>query len=150
MICRKDGEKRRFERGSEKTELRRLLYTYPLEGTCCRDHFEIGDAIIGKNEKGSRRCTRAHNLNSNFVDVERRIASIGAPWGLVVAQISLATSGNKQRKSAELALTSADKLAMATPANLLAVPYPLPQYFRYAEWTPLHRCANLRNHQNVV
>lgn len=78
----------------------------------------------------------ANNLNSNLVDVERADCLDRRAWGLVFAQISLATSGIVRAEICGTTVTLVDKLDVTTDANLLAVPYPLPQYFRYGEFTP--------------
>ena len=67
--------------------------------------------------------------------LDRRAVGVG------LAQISLAAAEMLERKSAEPRLTLPDKLARATTARLLAVPYPGPQLFRYGEFAP-HNAAD--------
>ena len=103
---------------------------------------------IGKMKRDPAACTRASNLNSNFVVVESADCLDRRAWGLVVAQISLAASGNGHAEICGTTLTSVDKLATATATNLLAASYPLPQYFRYAEFAPLDAADQPAHPQN--
>jgi len=75
--------------------------------------------------------------------LDRRAVGVG------LAQISLAAAEMLERKSAEPRLTLPDKLARATTARLLAVPYPGPQLFRYGEFAPRIAADQPADHKNV-